>query len=75
MKLEDECIICLENNLKWYEYHTNKCCGSTIHIHRVCLKEWNKKENKCIICSKENIKFYYPIFKRIKNSLHFLGCI
>lgn len=70
MKLKDECIICLDSNLKKYDNHTTFCCGSRINIHRGCLNQWNSKENRCIICNKENLKNpFCNIFTRIRTML------
>ncbi len=47
---DEECIICLENNID--NFQIQKKCDCIFLIHKQCLDNWLKKHNQCPICRK-----------------------
>lgn len=60
---EEECIICLDNNILNHASpvnilhidNINKTCNCEYVIHHKCLYDWLNKKKTCIICNKEII--------------------
>ena len=56
--IDNNCIICLENNnlIKYPCYYNN--CKCIYYVHKNCIYNWNLDHNYCLICKKKyNYKF------------------